>query len=483
MHDTNDGRAGIAADLLAPIAPAALPDIPGGEPNLMPIRALVNPVRIEFSLWAHSVPTPTEPESVEIYCNGTKVGEKGWTQTLPESERFVDIPSSHFTEGVLLFHYVGHVYNQSELRSEQLTLTVDKTTPGLGGSNGRLQFPELGDNDLTEYFLLTHDDRLQALVPDYVGAAPGDVIIHYWDSKLFENNEAGRWLLTQEDIGKPLQFSYPGDLIRERGDGVRYAQYVIEDRAGNASQVAMPLDLKVAAQPAPRVLPALETPSLGTQPSVALQLLQFNAALEVSIPQAAVINPGEVLEVLWSEEGGFGNWLEPGGDWERDFTVPMRNVVAMSGKVAKLYYRVLSLGTTVDSAVREVRVMPVPTQNMPTPQVNGRTGGDLVVSALTSDAVVTLARWKHIGVDQRISIQAVGVSSHQPNHPVLTNHKLTVSDVDSGIGSNGNVTIPLSYLRQLAANQPMDIIASVSYDDGATWPVVPNCGKLTLTIR
>jgi len=483
MHDTNDFGAGITAELPAPIAPAALPDIPGGEPNLMPINALANPVRIEFTLWAHSQPTPTEPESVDIYCNGNKVGEKVWTQPLPESERFVDIPATHFTEGTLQFHYVGHVYNASELRSEELTLTVDKTPPTLGASNGRLHFPELGEDDLTEYFLLTHDDRLQALIPDYVGAAPGDVIIYYWDSKLFENNEVDRWVLTREDIGKPLQFPYLGDLIRERGDGVRYAQYAIEDRAGNASQVAAPLDLMVAAQPAPRVLPALEIPSLGTQPSVDLKLLNFNAALDVIVPQAAVINPGESFELVWGEEGSFASWREPGRDGQRDYAVPMRNVIAMSGKVVQLYYRVVSLGTTLTSEVREVRVLPIPLENMQTPQVNGRTGGDLEVAKLTSDAVVTLERWRHIGVDQRVSIQAVGTSNNQPIHPVLTDYKLTDTDVASGIGSQGNVTIPLSYLRQLSVDQAMNVTAMVSYDDGETWPPFPNFGRLTLTIR
>ncbi len=483
MQGTNDIRARLVADDPAPVAPAALPDIPGGEPNLMPIRALASPVRIEFTLWAISLPTPDDPESIEVYCNGNKVGEKAWTQPLPESERFVNIPSTHFTEGRLQFHCVGHVYNRTERYSEVLTLTVDKTTPNLGAGNGRLQFPELGDNDLTDYFLSTHDDRLQALVPDYVDAAPGDVIIHYWDSKLFENNEVDRWVLTRDDIGKPLQFSYPGDVIRERGDGVRYAQYVIEDRAGNASQVALPLDLNVAAQPVPRVLPALETPSLGTQPSVDLRLLQFNAALDVSIPQAAVIHPGEDFELVWGEEGGFASWTEPGRDGQRDFVVPMRNVVAMSGKVVQLYYRVMSLGTTLKSAVREVKVLPIPVENMPTPQVNGQSGGDLELAQLTADAVVTLEGWKHIGGDQRVSIQALGVSDGQPGHPVLTHYKLTQTDVAEGIGSQGKVTIPLSYLRQLEENTPMDVTVKVSYDDGATWPPLPNCGTLHLTIR
>ncbi|MCX2891040.1 hypothetical protein OO258_22665 [Pseudomonas sp. DCB_BI] len=483
MQDTNDIRAGFVADDPAPVAPAALPDIPGGEPNLMPISALTSPVRIEFTLWPISVPTPDDEESIEIYCNGNKVGEKAWTQPLPESERFVNIPSTHFTQGRLQFHCVGHVYNQTVRYSEVLTLTVDKTSPSLGVGNGRLQFPELGDNDLTDYFLSTHDDRLQALVPDYVDAAPGDVIIHYWDSKLFENNEVDRWVLTRDDIGKPLQFSYPGDVIRERGDGVRYAQYVIEDRAGNASQVAQPLDLNVAAQPVPRVLPALETPSLGTLPSVDLDLRTFDKALDVSIPQAAVIHPGEDFELVWGEEGSFASWTQPGREGQRDFVVPMRNVVAMSGKVAQLYYRVISLGTTLKSAVREVKVMPIAVAHMPTPQANGQSGGDLDVGALTSAPAVTLEGWKHMGVDQRVSIQASGVSAGQPNYPVLTNYKLTTTDVAEGIGSRGNVTIPLSYLRQLEEDTPMDVTVKISYDDGATWPLLPNCGMLSLTIR
>lgn len=162
MDNADIVRVRVANALPAPTAPAALPNIPGGVPNLMPIKALADPVRLEFTLWQHSRPTPTEPESVEIFCEGVKVGDRRWTQPLPESERFVEITPDCFSEGTLQFHYVGHVYNASELRSDDLTLTVDKTPPVLGANNGRLQFPELGDSDLTEDFLLTHGNRLLA---------------------------------------------------------------------------------------------------------------------------------------------------------------------------------------------------------------------------------------------------------------------------------------------------------------------------------
>ena len=137
MDNADIVRVRVANALPAPTAPAALPNIPGGVPNLMPIKALADPVRLEFTLWQHSRPTPTEPESVEIFCEGVKVGDRRWTQPLPESERFVEITPDCFSEGTLQFHYVGHVYNASELRSDDLTLTVDKTPPVLGANNGR----------------------------------------------------------------------------------------------------------------------------------------------------------------------------------------------------------------------------------------------------------------------------------------------------------------------------------------------------------
>lgn len=481
MDNADIVRVRVANALPAPTAPAALPNIPGGAPNLMPIKALADPVRLEFTLWQHSRPTPTEPESVEIFCEGVKVGDRRWTQPLPESERFVEITPDCFSEGTLQFHYVGHVYNASELRSDDLTLTVDKTPPVLGANNGRLQFPELGDSDLTEDFLLTHGNRLLALMPDYQGAAPGDVIIYYWDSEPFENNEVDRWVLTREDLAKPLEFAYTGDVIVDRGDGMRYAQYLIEDRAGNASQVATPSVLEVAAQPAPRVLPALEVPLLGQ--SAELELRKLNAALDVSIPQAAVIKPGEAFELLWGDEECFGAWREEGVPGKNDYAVPLRNVVAMASKQAQLYYRVLVGDEPLPSDTRSVKVTPTPTANMPTPQLGGRSGGNLDVGGLTSDPLVTLGTWLHISVDQRVSLQAEGLSRNgQVLHPILVNYKLSETDVAEGIGSGVPVPIPLSYLRQLVPGSQLEVTAKLSYDNGTTWPLLPNFGRLWMNI-
>ncbi|MFT0518342.1 hypothetical protein [Pseudomonas faucium] len=484
MIGVNAARPLTAADLPEPGVPQALPDIPGGEPNLLPISALTQPVRLTFTLWEYSDPAPDAPESVIFYCNGIEVASKRWEAPLAEDERFVEVQPQVFVEGTLEFDYQGFVYNGSELYSSALLVTVDKTAPELGGDRGRgqLLFPELGDDTLTEDFLARHQDRLVAEVPEYLQPAPGDRVVYFWDSRLFDDEWAGEWVLTQADIGQPLRFAYSGDLIRERGDGVRYAQYEVYDRAGNRSAVASPKDLQVAAQPAPRVLPALEIPQVdGSDPASELPLMQLQGDLRLVIPQAAVIKPGEPFELLWADEDAFGHWLEPGQEGQRDYVLPLAKVVAMAGKVVPLYYQVYVGEAPLASVRRDLRVVAIPQSNMPTPQLNNSNGGTLVVSGLTGDLVMTLGTWRHIGTDQRVSIWVEGVGP-TPRHSLLDGYKLTATDVQRGIGSGGGVKLPLSYVRQLSIGTQMVVSAMLSYDDGVTWPPLPNFQRTTFTL-
>ncbi|MFB4393050.1 MULTISPECIES: hypothetical protein [unclassified Pseudomonas] len=472
------------ADLPEPGVPQALPDIPGGEPNLMPVSALNQPVRLTFTLWNISDPAPDAPESVIFYCNGIEVVRKRWEAPLAEDERYVEVRPEVFAEGTLTFDYQGLVYNGTELHSSPLTVTVDKTPPVLGGDRGRgqLLFPELGDDTLTEDFLARHQDLLVAEVPDYLHPAPGDTIVYFWDRGLFDDDWAGEWVLTQEDIGRPLRFSYSGDLIRERGDGVRYAQYEVHDRAGNRSAVASPKDLQVAAQPAPRVLPAIEIPLVdGSGQASELPLMQLQSDLGLVIPQAAVIRPGEQFELVWADEDAFGHWLEPGQEGKRDYSLPLAKIVSMAGKVVPLYYQVYVEGAAQVSVRREIRVVAVPQNNMPSSQLNSKNGGTLVVSELTADLLVTLGTWRHIGLEQRVSIWVEGVGP-TPRHSVLDSYKLTATDVQRGIGSSGSVKLPLSYVRQLSIGSQMVVSAMLSYDDGETWPRSPNFPRTTFTL-
>ncbi|MEN5305390.1 hypothetical protein [Pseudomonas sp. TWI628] len=489
MRMTNTLSADIVADLPAPVIPDALKDIPGGAPNLIPIEALAGPVRVEFTLWTHSKPSPDWPEWVDIYCvdndgEAVNVGHREWTQALPESERFVDIEPRYFAEGTLRFDYVGHVWNHAELSSGKLTVTVDKTKPELGDDDGRLQFPTLGGGQLTEDFLLRHDDQLLALIPDYAVAEVGDEITYYWDSAPYQNNEAGHWTLTEDDLGKPLQFVYEGGMIRDRLDGLRYAHYLIRDRAGNSSPYPVPASLDVAAQPLPRHTPALETPTLGDRTSVELALLDFSAPLDVIIPADAVIKAGEHVELLLGEEGSFGSWLEPWVEGQREYAVPMRNVVAMAGQVVKLRYRIVLPDDTLDSGEREVTVLPMPRNKLPAPQIPERTGDSLEVWKLTSNPRVTLAKWKHISTDQRITLEARGKTpSGWVTHPVLTRYKLIDLDVTGGIGSRDDVTIDLDFVKGLELGTQLIVSCTLSYDDGHTWPLVPSFEEMKLTLK
>ncbi|PYD07129.1 hypothetical protein DND36_33165, partial [Pseudomonas savastanoi pv. glycinea] len=48
--------------LAPPIIAELLPDVPGGEPNLLPSSAWLAPLRVDFPMWQNSGPSPGDPE-------------------------------------------------------------------------------------------------------------------------------------------------------------------------------------------------------------------------------------------------------------------------------------------------------------------------------------------------------------------------------------------------------------------------------------
>ncbi|MFR0672278.1 hypothetical protein ACLUUI_02880 [Enterobacterales bacterium AW_CKDN230030176-1A_HGKHYDSX7] len=471
--------------LAPPHAPMALPDIPGGQPGLLPVAVLGAPLRIDVPPWPISMPSPATPETLSLFWNGTFIADKTFDAPIAASDYFIDVPSDHLLkEGQVEVTYQVRIYNGTLNDSTGLVLTIDRTAPVLGGDRGRLSFAELGEQAVTDEFLKAHGNRLRAEVPAYQQVRAGDTLIHYWDDEPLDGTYVGEHTLSEQDAGVPVTIDYDGNMIRERGDGTRYAQYRVRDRAGNESQMAVPRALVIKAQPEPRVLPWVEVPlATGGGDTLNLEMTAlFDAPLQVQIPSEAVIGLDEPFTVSWGV-GQFGAQDVLGVPGIRCYDIAERNAVAMSGKTVAVRYLVQTREGLLQSAVRRVKVNPLPRSRLTIPQLSGTTGTTLILSQQTQDPAITLAAWKLISSDQRVRIDVRGVSAAgAESFSVMRNHAVSQEELTLGIGSKRDALVPLSFLRNLLKGQSISVEVKVSFDAGRTWPTLPNFETLNITV-
>lgn len=470
--------------LAPPHAPMALPDIPGGQPGLLPIAALTDPLRIDVPPWPISMPSPATPETLSLFWNGSFIAEKTFVAPIATSDCFIEVSPDHLLkEGEVEVTYQVRIYNGTLNDSAGLTLTIDRTAPVLGGDRGRLSFAELGAQDVTDDFLNAHGNRLQGQVPVYQQARAGDTIIHYWDDEPLDDTQVGEHTLNEQDANLPVTIDYDGDMIRQRGDGTRYAQYRIRDRAGNESQTAVPKALTIDAQPIPRVLPWVDIPlATGGDETLTLMLVELDAPLQVHIPSEAVIGQDEPFTVNWGA-GLFGELNVPGVPGVRRYGIAERNVAAMSGKTVTVRYFVDAHEGLLQSAVRWVKVTPLSRSSLPVPQLSGVAGTILRLSQQAQDPAITVAPWKLISTDQRIRVEVHGVSAAGAQRfLVMRDHVVSQEELTLGIGSRRDAVVPLSFLRGLLIGQNFSVEVKASFDAGRTWPALPNFEPLNITL-
>ncbi|MDR6714637.1 hypothetical protein J2W83_004273 [Pseudomonas hunanensis] len=472
--------------LAPPKVVGMLDDIAGGEPNLLPVTLLRSPLRVDVPRWLNADPSPGKAQTLSLRWDGQLVDEKTWESPIEDDELFIEVPVALLREGQARVDYTVSFWNGNDDASEALLLTIDKTAPELGGARGELSFPDLGAADLTDAYLKAHDNVLEGVIPTYDQPGAGDTVIFYWNTEPFENVEVGRRVLAVEDLSKPLTIDYDGDMIRERGDGQRYAFYEVEDRAGNLSRPSSPLTLTVAARPIPRVLPWLEVPqAAGSSQTLVLALETVRDSVETIIPDEAVIAAGEAFTVQWGEPELVGSLSMTGMHPVRRYSVPVRNAVNMSGKTLSVYYQVQTTDGPQTSVIRKVSVTPIPREQLPTPQLAGHRSGEIFrLGDHRNDPPLRLEKWLHSSTDQRVNIMLEGVSASGGKvHAVMRNHEVTAQEVTDGIGKAGDVLVPLSFLQQLTRGQVFYIKVSASFDKGSSWPAQPNFPILALTLQ
>lgn len=473
--------------LAPPEVEAALDDIEGGEPNLLPVSVLDSPLEVVVPMWQNSMPTPEYPERIWLIWNEVEVDEHEITAPVTAADRTFTVKGLHGVEGTHRLRYRVMTYNEAETDSQERVLTVDRTAPALATGGGALVFPPLVvDGGVTGEYLEANSDKVVAGVPDYA-PRPGDVISWYWDTGQNDDDLVDTLKLTLADIGRPINLDFAGDMIRARGDGARRARYRVRDRAGNVSSFAtyVTLDVQTSLRPRELAWPDVKQ-ATGSGELVTLAPLSATGGATVRMPEGADIRPEDKEAwVQWGTPGAVGAIRVPVaiGDDARECIVPEEAVAAHIGKTLTVHYEIVDkAGNVHASQARSVKVTAIPLGNLPTIQCVEAIGRPLSLASVpAAGAQLTLASWSLISTDQcvRIKVDGVGGSGGEVSQVVLDGHRVTEQERIDGLGKSGDVRIPRALLERLQLHRQFNVTVTVSFDAGGTWPSLANFPRLS----
>jgi hypothetical protein len=228
-------------------------------------------------------------------------------------------------------------------------MTMDTQAPRLAIDSKLIFPPEVlpPHNKLTARYLEQNGDQVQANLPGYTTPRPWDRITWYWGSTPGTQEQGGVIELEDQNYSAPVVITVPGDLIRNRGDGMRYAWYQVHDRAGNPSLRSDPVELDVAATPIPRVLPPVKVKeATGGAANGTLDPLKAINGVTVTILSEAVIYDGEGVFVQWAQKDGPGSYRTdtPITTGSRDYHIPNEKVRYHIGRTLTVDYEVYEPG-------------------------------------------------------------------------------------------------------------------------------------------
>ncbi|KFE51378.1 hypothetical protein [Pseudomonas syringae] len=468
---TNDHRL-----LPPPYVKQVLPDIEGGEANLLPVSAAQADLEVWFPMFPIVNPGTAE-EKLTLYWDGSLAAERSWHGAVAPDTLFVVVPQNLLRQGEheIYYHFIS--YNAAEVDSSPYSITIDTMEPVLNTSNERLIFPaEIISNGVTAQYLQNHGNKVEAVIPNYAPIKPGDVLTWFWDRAAGSREEAGSYTLKLLDMGKPLTATFDGDMIVRRGDGDRYAYYQIRDRAGNPSHHASPVILDVSVAPISRDYewPDIERAS-GSGERVTLVPEVADSGGTVIVPDFP-LNPGEVIWVQWAELGQFGAYrtATPTPTGSRRYLIPRDYVAPHIDRQITVRYDVVEASSNPHpSQVRQLQIGPLDKDTLPSLSCEGVMAGILRLQDIPlGGAKLKMARWPLIATSQRVKIVVTGVDNagDEIEHVAVTSHPVTADELTAGIGSTGNITASRDFMSRLMHNTPFSMLVYVSFDEGVTWP-------------
>ena len=171
-------------ELAAPEIPDALPNFPGSEFNLLPLRALGSPLRVLIEQWLDSVPFPGVPVRLTLLLNRNAVADYHFTTPIdPALFPFpANIPEQYLLEGVHEVSYLVTIGENAEL-STPTPITIDKTAPNFGNPGDAPVFPpEVISQGITQKYLDENSDEVLVRIPQYLQQRTCDTIDFHFGS-------------------------------------------------------------------------------------------------------------------------------------------------------------------------------------------------------------------------------------------------------------------------------------------------------------
>lgn len=465
----------------APILIGLLPDDPQwGEQGLLPMEHAYDPLPVQIPAWNYDTVISSQVKLQVYWDASTLVYEKVWPgadfPTLPPDDLRFDLPVRYLLPGTHVMHYQVTEWTGNVGDSEPRPVTIDLTAPVLAANQGPLKFDT---SRITSEYLASHDDSVSATIESYRGGAPGDAVTWYWSRDPFafsEDDIVSTRLLGTHEIGNSVTLVFTGDMMRARGDGVRYAFYRLTDRAGNASSYSLPIRLDVAAQPVPRVLPPPRIKGASGSASYStLNPLSATNGTIVTIPAEADIRPGDLIAVQWAEPGSTGAYRtdQPEAANPLEFRIPAGRIPQHFGKTLPVYYEVTEPSVEEPHVSNSHTLTVSRISGFPVVQCDKVSGGRLALSSIAEGgrALFTLDSWSFMGTDQFVNLEVRGVNDAGQLLivPVLSEHPVPSTDSTMSAGHINKVD-----LQRFKVGAQLDIRVRVSFDQKLSWQAFPS---------
>jgi len=464
----------VRVDLAAPDIVGALPPIDDGEENLLPKDAWLRPLRVEFERWSDSAPEKGMFDTVQLFFDHGEdpLHERRLEGPIPDTEFWLEVPPKELGEGVhTLFYRVLPWNTPTPRESFPVNFTVDKSAP-IFAADSKLIFPaEIlpPDNSITARYLSNHDDQVLTTVPDYNEKKVGDVITWYWENFPDGLAVVDTMTLELDDLNKPLELVFPGKMLRDRGNGQRYATYRVLDRAGNSTGLSARETLTVDIQPPPLRKHPIVRESQNSGATGLLETMHYGVSgVTVVVPKQDDAGPDDTFEVYWKGYGDVGSHYAPlpiSAD-PSQFRIPPTAIPANigAGREIEIRYVVNHPGADPERSdpfkLTLKSILPPKFPLIDCPAAARGSPLKLSLKTVPEDGTrLTLERWVYQADTQLINIWLTDADGRTEDIRVA--YPVT-------IGQN-RAMLPRTFLTSVRINTTFSVHVSVSFDGGDSY--------------
>ncbi|MCP8632299.1 hypothetical protein PUR31_00375 [Pseudomonas mosselii] len=282
------------AGALAELPPSGIAD------NLLLASVSSDPLKLTFPV-PDSIKDP-DGDSVQLIVDGAPLDPAVTFKGKKPGDTFeIDLPASVRTEGTHTIIYRVIYSGSGNESGPAQSFIVDLTKPGEPLLAELIVDELIKTNGLTSDKLKEEDGEqyLECTVAGYGGLAPGDIIEGAISSTLRSRRIARGSMRRRPKDGLTLRFLRAD--IEALGDGTLVFTYKITDRAGNVSDMSLPLTLKVLLK---GELKGLLAPLIAAHTDGLIIDAEAREPLELVVPAhtgTPAIQPGDKIELVWGD--------------------------------------------------------------------------------------------------------------------------------------------------------------------------------------